>query len=332
MSGENVSSLPAPPARRGRPRPRGRDRRAPPRATPPRPRCRRRPARAGPRAPPVPWLDDDGRGRVAPSPVTSSSPAAARRTRCPCPDRRCAPRRCRGAASPATSTMLSPRPRPPSDRSRPWRPCTNRSNTTGSISRRMPMPVSLTATRSISPSRLALTAIGRRIGVYLAALVSRFANTCASRVLSPSTIRPVVDVDRQVVHPLLEQRARQLDRRARSSRRGRRCRDRSEILPRVMRETSSRSSTRRTTWRTWRVDQRPLLLEDAVAAQLHHLQRGQDRRQRIAQLVPEHRQELVLRARGLLGDRARLLGGLPLPPRLQLRLDRAPPARAPRTA
>ena len=36
------------------------------------------------------------------------------------------------------------------------------------------------------------------------------------------------------------------------------------------------------------------------AAQLHQLQRGQDRRERIAQLVAEHGQELVLGAAGLL--------------------------------
>ena len=44
-----------------------------------------------------------------------------------------------------------------------------------------------------------------------------------------------------------------------------------------------------------------LLAQDpAVAAQLHQLERGEDRRERIAQLVAEHRQELVLGGAGSL--------------------------------
>ena len=46
---------------------------------------------------------------------------------------------------------------------------------------------------------------------------------------------------------------------------------------------------------------------ESGAAQLHQLQRRQDRRQRIAQLVPEHREELVLRAVGGLGGLTQLV-------------------------
>ena len=51
-----------------------------------------------------------------------------------------------------------------------------------------------------------------RGGVYLAALVSRFANTCASRAGSASTASPRRDVDRQVVLALLDERAGHLQR------------------------------------------------------------------------------------------------------------------------
>ena len=141
--------------------------RAPPRATPPRPRCRRRPARAGPRAPAAcPGSTDDRRGRIAPSPVTSSSPASVTTNSLPLPGPLLCASTVPSCSVTSDLTMLSPRPRPPSDRSRPWRPCTNRSNTTGSISRRMPMPVSLTATRSISALALGGDgdrAAGRRV-------------------------------------------------------------------------------------------------------------------------------------------------------------------------
>ena len=49
------------------------------------------------------------------------------------------------------------------------------------------------------------------------------------------------------------------------------------------------------------LDDRALALGGVDAAQLHELQRRQDRRERIAQLVTEHREELVLRAVRALG-------------------------------
>ena len=50
------------------------------------------------------------------------------------------------------------------------------------------------------------------------------------------------------------------------------------------------------------LDHRALPLGRVAAAKLHQLQRRQDRRQRVAKLVTEHREELVLRAvRGLGG-------------------------------
>ena len=51
----------------------------------------------------------------------------------------------------------------------------------------------------------------------------------------------------------------------------------------------------------------------AVAAQLHQLQRGDDRRQRVAQLVAEHREELVLGAVRALGGAPEIFELLPRP-------------------
>ena len=52
------------------------------------------------------------------------------------------------------------------------------------------------------------------------------------------------------------------------------------------------------------VDDRPFALGAGIAAQRHQLQRRQDGRERIPQLVAEHRQELVLGAAGRLLGRA----------------------------
>ena len=263
-------------------------------------------------------------GVAARSPIGAA--AAARRTRCRGPARRCAPRRCRRAARPGCARSRGRgRGRPASGRA-PARSCTNRSKTRGSISGAMPMPVSRTrdARTSLAVALRADRRCGRRVGVYLAALVSRFATTCASRVGSPSTDqaraarRPSGGASRcsssgLAISIALRDDLGELDA----------ARVRSSILPRVMRETSSRSSTRRTRCSTWRSMTARSLGARRVAAQLHQLQRGQDRRQRIAQLVAEHREELVLRA-------VRLLGVARAPPRpaclcaparFELRLD-----------
>ena len=74
-----------------------------------------------------------------------------------------------------------------------------------------------------------------------------------------------------------------------------------------MRETSSRSSTSRVRCVDLALDDVALAADVAVAAHAHQLERGDDRRERVAQLVAEHREELVLRAaRRLGGGRARL--------------------------
>ncbi len=57
-----------------------------------------------------------------------------------------------------------------------------------SLSAGMPMPVSVTDTTTSLPCNSARRSMRPPLSVYLAALLSRFRNTCASRVRSASTI------------------------------------------------------------------------------------------------------------------------------------------------
>ena len=74
-----------------------------------------------------------------------------------------------------------------------------------------------------------------------------------------------------------------------------------------MRETSSRSSTSRMRWLICRSMTSVDLRRHGVAKarDLEQLQAGQERRQRVAQLVAERREELVL---ALVGDAQRFFG------------------------
>ena len=80
------------------------------------------------------------------------------------------------------------------------------------------------------------------------------------------------------------------------TRAGRAARACSAILPWLMRATSSRSSTRRVRWLHLAVDDvgRPGQLRVGRRDAADHLDRVADRRQRVAQLVRQHREELVL--------------------------------------
>ena len=57
----------------------------------------------------------------------------------------------------------------------------------GSTSALMPTPVSLTRTIAFGPSRSTVTVTLPPGGVYFAALLSRFSNTCPRRTASPET-------------------------------------------------------------------------------------------------------------------------------------------------
>ena len=184
--------------------------------------------------------------------------------------------------------------------------------------------VSLTATRSRSSdgdgARLALTAIDRRTPCTWRRWSAGSRTPARAAVLSPSTVSPVSTstvrwcmrcsssgLASSIACPITSPRST-IERS-------------SEILPRAMRDTSSRSSTRRTTCRTCRSMSARSCSKMLLPRSCITCKRRQDRRQRVAQLVAEHRQELVLGARRLLGRGARLFGGSPLPAHLELRLD-----------
>ena len=157
-------------------------------------------------------------------------------------------------------------------------------------------------------------------GVYLAALLSRLATTCARRAKSPYSQTGARRAPRptELLALRVDQRPRGLD-----AVRDRPCASStgsffSTILPWVMRETSSRSSTSRARWRHLALDRRraPTRCAASVGADAaHHLDRVADRRERVAQLVREHREELVLAPvrllqllLGLRGARSRAAG------------------------
>ena len=157
-------------------------------------------------------------------------------------------------------------------------------------------------------------------GVYLAALVNRFASTWTTRSSSPSIGMPLSGTP---------------------TRSPCRWRSSSGRAMSTARSTASRSSNRRVLQRhlaageaghieqvvdephhvsDLSLEHLALALEDLRIAQLHQLERGHGRRQRVAQLVPEHGEELVLGLVGVLGLATRRLGAfhflvaLALPP------------------
>ena len=144
---------------------------------------------------------------------------------------------------------------------------------------------------------------GPRASVYLAALVSRLTRTCSSRVGSASSRSgPARSATLELGACAPRSSGRTASTAPADDRRRGRCGSlRSWILPRVIRETSSRSSTSRArclTCRsmTSRAHSRSLLrLRPAERAATALLIGGQ----RVAQLVGEHGQELVLAAVGL---------------------------------
>ena len=274
-------------------------------------RCRRRPGRGA-------------RGRRRPRRAAARAvgarrararAAGARRTRCPCPARRCAPRSCRRAARPAARASVRPTPRPAVralERAVDLREHARRSlvehrgvDADAVVAHARPRPRRPRAAR-----RSAMRPPG---SVYFAALLSRFENTCARRVASPSTGSGSRGSATSSAWPRASMNGRAVSTRvcARTSRSSTRsCR--SASLPVVMRDTSSRSSTSRTIWRSWRSiisRARRATARGRRRASLQDLERVAQRRERVAQLVRERREELVLAP---VGVAQRLLGAAPL--------------------
>ena len=221
--------------------------------------------------------------------------------------------------------MARPSPRPPCARSSACGPCTKRSKTRGSISAAMPIAgVAHAQHRPSSPSRVA---DDRDASARAACTWRRWsAGSRPPAPAAPGRRRPAVPLrgtsTLQRVRALLEQRARHLDR----------LRDDvgelddapscSSTLPRVIRDTSSRSSTSRircATWRSMTVRSRSSCASPRSFISCSAVRIGDER---VAQLVTEHRQELVLGAVGGLGGLEQL-GTLALDARA---LDRLPAA------
>ena len=181
----------------------------------------------------------------------------------------------------------------------------------GAAARRaMPMPV-------VAHARPRPAAVARRAELDAPA-VRRVLGGVVSRLARPA---PAASGRRRTAAPARRRRrasscvARCLDAAGGPSRRPRHDRRASStarccssILPRVIRETSSRSSTRRDRWLDLALDHlagaldaRGVVRGAASAARAA----VRDRRQRVAQLVGQHRQELVLAAARLLERRSR---------------------------
>ena len=158
--------------------------------------------------------------------------------------------------------------------------------------------------------------------VYRAALVSRFATTWASRTASPSTRSPSAARRRRVVTALLEQVARDLDRLGDRRRRARPALCAARSCPRVILRDVEQIVDQPHQVTDLALDDLLLAVGRDVAPQLHELERGDDRRQWVAQLVAQHGQELVLGPVRGLRDRRAASGSRPA-------TAPAPAARAP---
>jgi hypothetical protein len=149
-------------------------------------------------------------------------------------------------------TSVRPTPSPPWAMSSVRSDCTNRPNTCGSISGRIPRPLSFTRISTNSPIDTARKEIAPPTSVYLAALLSKFDTIWARRAGSTSSSSGSRGSARSsawffswncgwlvwtACWMIVATSTRSL---------------RSSILPAVTRETSSRSSTRRTMCRTCR--------------------------------------------------------------------------------
>ena len=83
-------------------------------------------------------------------------------------------------------TSVRPIPSPPCARSMFRSTCENISKMRGRASAGMPSPVSRTRTTTSCPATSAVSQMRPPGSVYLALLLSRFENTCASRIRSAS--------------------------------------------------------------------------------------------------------------------------------------------------
>ena len=197
-------------------------------------------------------------------------------------------------------TSVRPSPSPPCARSSARSSCVNKSKTLGSSRAEMPVPVSTTRTTACAPSAAAVTRMVPRSSVYLAALFNRLTNTCTRRVVSPriSSGRSGRVVTRSWRRASINAAC---------------CRCLGDDVPQVdflqiQRDASARDSgdvekivEQAGHVRDLAADHIVRALDDGalLAEALEQLERRAHGRERIAQLVGEHRQELVFLAGGL---------------------------------
>ena len=150
------------------------------------------------------------------------------------------------------ATRLSPIPRPscvPTPLRRSW---ANISNKRGSMAGKMPIPLSRTDTTASWSSWRAVNQICPPCLVYRAALLSRLVNTCSRRTASAWTIKGASGINTLNLCPfsLISDMLASTALRNTTARSIGTCRN--SIFPLVMRDISSRSSTRRTIYSTCR--------------------------------------------------------------------------------
>ena len=282
-----------PPARRGPPRPCGRRRRRTSQSdsaastlssttSTRRPTASPRSARA--RRPRAPRRAASGRRTVSSVPA----PRAAR----------CAPRPCRRAAPRAPSRAAARARARRRERASVRSPCTNGSKTWSRSAASMPVAgVADRSTAAPAPPRASESVTRPPRGVNFAEFCSRFPRSCARRVASPSTRTGLSgddDVELDPARPRAAAGGRpdaphelaEVEPARAAARSGRaRCR-----------ETSRRSSTIRARCPTWRAttSRARRAPSEAGSARSSRYDRAADRRERVAQLVREHGEVLVL--------------------------------------
>lgn len=167
----------------------------------------------------------------------------------------------------------------------------------GSISAEMPTPLSVTCNSSVVGCRLASTRIRPPGSVYLAALIRRSCTTCDRRVVSPLTAIPLRGTRTvKFVATLLQQRAGHLDR----------LRDDVAKLHVLTSELDSAPRNPRDIEQIvdeshqmayLPIDHGALLSGRArTVAKRHQLERSENGRKRIPELVSQHGEEFILRA------------------------------------
>ena len=197
-------------------------------------------------------------------------------------------------------TSVSPRPRPPLVRASELSTCVKRSKMFSSISGARPMPVSRTLKTASPWSCVSVSSIRPPGLVYLAAFSSRLEMTCSNRTrIAVDAHGGVGQRERQRV-PQRSARGRAASAASRAMATRSMGSRRSSMLPRLMRATSSSSSTSRTRFCVCRsIISMQLRRGHGLVGALQQMDGMHDRRERVPQLMGEHGQELVLAPAGL---------------------------------